>query len=168
MKKDKHTENEINDISPFLNEHLKKSKGGFKMPEGYLDALTDRVMENVKESDAKVLGLDSQTTIPSVNKRNPRRWLAVAASVMLLVVAGFWLLNFNSASESLAEAERLSGFSEQEVLSYLDQMEDIELSDLVESGIINELDVDFNDVSQLTDEDEDLYINTILEDDLNG
>ena len=166
MKKDKHIEDELREQSPFLNEKFKENKGGFKMPAGYFETLSDRILDEVEgEQEAKIIDIGSLSSDSSVQlkKNHPYRMLAVAASVMLLVVAGFWMMNTTETTSQYAALEQLS---EEGVLAYLDKnMDEFDFKALVESGVVLGDEIDYKNISELSDEETDTYIDVILEED---
>jgi len=101
-----------------------------------------------------------------VKRLSPRRTLTVAASVLLLLVAGWWMLDMSGTNSDsyAAELDNIKGFSEQEVLDYMDnELDDLAFEDLVQSGILSDSEIDFSDAASLTDEDIDMYIDVFLE-----
>jgi hypothetical protein len=166
MKKDKHIEDELREQSPFLSEKFKENKGGFKIPEGYFETLPDKILDKVEEESAtKVVHIDSLSSGSSakVKKIRPYRLIATAASVMLLIVAGLWVMN---PSETTSQYTALEQLNEEGVLQYLDEnMDEFDFSSLVESGIVMDNEIDFKDISELSDEETDIYIDAILEGD---
>ena len=164
MEKDKHIKDELREQSPFLSEKFKGNKGGFKMPEGYFETLSDKILEKVEEeSGAKIAHIDSLSSASpaKVKKIRPYRMVAAAASVMLLIVAGLWFMNPSKTTSQYAELEQLN---EEDVLQYLDEnIDEFDFDALVESGIVLDNSIDFKNVSELSDEETDIYIDAILE-----
>lgn len=164
MEKDKHIKDELREQSPFLSKKLKENRGGFKMPEGYFDTLSDRIMDRVEEEkEAKVAYMDSSVseTPAKVRKLRPYKMIAAAATVMLLVVAGLWLMNPSETTSRYAELEQLD---EKGVLEYLDKhMDEFDFNSLVESGVVLDNAVDFKNATELSEEETDNYIDAILE-----
>lgn len=164
MEKDKHIKDELREQSPFLSEKFKENKGGFKMPEGYFESLSDRILEQVEEApETKMAHMDSLSSASpaKVKKIRPYRMIAAAASVMLLIVAGLWFMNPSETTSQYAELEKLN---EEGVLKYLDEnMDEFDFDALVESGVVLDNSIDFKNVSELSDEETDIYIDAILE-----
>ncbi len=163
---DDNVKDEFEKISPFLSDKLKDRKGGFKTPEGYFDKLTDDILSNIQEEKdgkrATVRGIASQPVGKS-RSSSPFRWMAVAASLLLLVTAGFWFMNnSHTTADPLAEMERLN---EEEVLQLLDEnIDELQLEDLFETGIISSSDIDYQDARNLSEEEADKHLEYILAD----
>lgn len=164
MDKKINIKDELKEQAPFLSQKLKETQGGFKVPDGYFESFSDRILQSVKEdgmNGGTVVQLPSSTAfIESKKKKSPFRMIAVAASILLLVVAGLWFVPQNTSTDNqLAELEN---YSETEVLQYLDEnMDDFGFEHLVESGIVSEADVDYHDISQFSDEETDFYLESL-------
>ena len=166
MDKKTNIKDELKEQAPFLSQKLRETEGGFKVPDGYFESLSDKILQQVKEEAnvATVVQLPSSTaSVIPVKKKSPFRMVAVAASILLMIVASLWFIPQSSGSNNpLAELEN---YSEAEVLQYLDDnMDDFGFEHLVESGILSETDVDFNDISNFSDEETDFYLESLLDD----
>lgn len=164
MKKNTDIQNELKEQSPFLSKKLKEAEGGFKVPSGYFDSLSDKILQEVKAEDATVVQIPNSTTdVISIKKKQPFRMIAAAASIALIVVAGLWLMPQSTVTHN-PHAE-LEAYSEAEVLQYLDEnMDDFGFEHLVESGIVSDTDIDFQDISNFSDEETDFYLESLLDD----
>jgi len=104
----------------------KKPHFSTAIPSGYFDSLSDRVLEQVeKEKKPKVIPIYR------------RSWLAIAACMITLLVAGFLIQNQSNADEIKTEEFALE-FEVEEALDYLAENEKLYLSDLAVLKALNE------------------------------
>ena len=82
-------DDELKSISPWLRD-MKRPDDGFQVPEGYFDALEDRVMARIEAEGLRQM--------PAMQVRRGGRWwqqprvLMAAAAVLCGVLAAVWLL----------------------------------------------------------------------------
>lgn len=121
---------------------LRGNGDGFRMPDGYLNSLTDAVLEKAKRP---------------ARRRSLRVWyVAASAAAVLLLLIGFW------RAENALEGDRMvisaeafvAELSEEEVLAYVDaNIETFELELLLEAGEAdNSLPVDSIPGAEILDE----------------
>ncbi|MEM6770835.1 MAG: hypothetical protein AAF597_09650 [Bacteroidota bacterium] len=90
---------------------LKRKGDGFSSPDAaYFEAMADRAIQEAQK--------------PAVRRALSRNWLAVAASVLVLVFAGWWLLNAG-AEEGVVVAKAETRPSSDELLAEI-SIEDID------------------------------------------
>ena len=87
-------------------------------PEGYFDSLSDKVLDKIQ--------LEEKTKIIPLYKR---RWLSIAASVVILLGAGY-LLNTQSGL-STENSEFVLDIEPEDALEYLIENDNLYLSDLM-------------------------------------
>ena len=116
-------------------ESLDKSQLNYEVPEGYFDALTDKVLSSpeVKRTGRSV---------------SIRQWLSIAASLVILVSA-FFFMKGNPGTEQLLE-----GADDQELLEYVLTDMDLQESDIYDLTLSE----DINQFDNINTEDIDLYI----------
>ena len=118
------------DKKPVLNESA---------PSGYFDNLSDRVLERIQtEEKPKVIPL----------YRN--KWLAIAASFIVLIAAGF-LINGQLGQSNSGEEFALD-YEPEEALEYLIENENLYLSDLISIDLYE--DEEFAEESTFTEFDD--------------
>ncbi len=149
---------ELQEISPLLSKKLKEREGGFEVPDGFFDSFADTILDQVKEAS-------NEAIVTPINKatssNSPFKWVSLAASILLLVVAGFWMMNQNTSTSSWAKLEQMNA---KEVLQYLDEnMDDLELDDLMDSGIVSADEFGIEDHSNLSEEEKDIYLDVLLD-----
>lgn len=161
--KNKKIEEELKDISPFLSDFLSKKTAEKAIPDGYFEALPLRLRlakEKRNKSPRRILFFFSENGGGTKFKR-----LAAAACLGLLLAWALWLFippkNAETNTESVAPAQ----FSSVDVLRYLDNnIGDFQLEDLVNSGIITLEEIDYKVVSELSEEEQDMFINLTIND----
>ena len=116
------------------------------MPSGYFDNLSDRVLEKI-QTEEKVI------VVPLYRNR----WLAIAASFIVLMAAGF-LINGQLGKTSSGE-EFVSDYEPEEALEYLMETENLYLSDLISIDLYE--DEELANESTFTEFD-DLELNEFL------
>lgn len=76
----------------------------FKVPEGYFDHLTERIMENLPEQEVRVIDIRSRQTLW---QKLPLRKIAAAVAVVALLGGGsFWALQHEGNSKMVAHAKQ--------------------------------------------------------------
>lgn len=123
-------------------------------PEGYFDTLSDKVMEKIQEEKAtKVVPLFRM------------KWVAVAASFLVLLCAGY-LMNTNSGIQS-DDAGFAMEIEPEEALDYLIENENLYLSDLISLELYaDDLEEDEANFMEFDDADIDELLNELDQEDL--
>lgn len=76
----------------------------FKVPDGYFDHLTERIMENLPEQEVRVIDIRSRQTLW---QKLPLRKIAAAVAVVALLGGGsFWALQHEGDSRMVAHAKQ--------------------------------------------------------------
>ena len=76
----------------------------FKVPDGYFDHLTERIMENLPEQEVRVIDIRSRQTLW---QKLPLRKIAAAVAVVALLGGGsFWALQHEGDSKVVAHAKQ--------------------------------------------------------------
>lgn len=76
----------------------------FKVPDGYFEHLTERIMENLPEQEVPVIDIRSRQTLW---QKMPLRKIAAAIAVAALLGGGtFWALQHEGDSKMLAHAKK--------------------------------------------------------------
>ena len=76
----------------------------FKVPDGYFDHLTERIMENLPEQEVRVIDIRSRQTLW---QKLPLRKIAAAVAVVALLGGGsFWALQHEGNSKMVAHAKQ--------------------------------------------------------------
>ena len=76
----------------------------FKVPDGYFEHLTERIMENLPEQEVPVIDIRSRQTLW---QKMPLRKIAAAIAVAALLGGGtFWTLRHEGDSKMLAHAKK--------------------------------------------------------------
>lgn len=76
----------------------------FKVPDGYFDHLTERIMENLPEQEIRVIDIRSRQTLW---QKLPLRKLAAAVAVVALLGGGsFWAWQYEGNSKVVAHVKQ--------------------------------------------------------------
>ena len=76
----------------------------FKVPDGYFDHLTERIMENLPEQEVRVIDIRSRQTLW---QKLPLRKIAAAVAVVALLGGGsFWALQHEGDNRMVAHAKQ--------------------------------------------------------------
>lgn len=106
-----------------LDQHTKTT--GFKVPENYFEALTDKVMSQLPERGIKVIPL----------YKRKRTWLYAAAAVLVLALMVPLANRFRTVAP---DTETLENY-----LAYHTDIPDEQLVDLLESEDIEKIEIDY-------------------------
>jgi hypothetical protein len=111
------SENELNDLSPFLAD-LKKRQGGdpFKTPKFYFDNLTDKVLLEAKSANKMTVGTEKGTPqykplferLKSLFAPNLQPKLAMAFASIALVIAGSWYAMTRKTEEIVTNSPQIA------------------------------------------------------------
>ena len=76
----------------------------FKVPDGYFDHLTERIMENLPEQEIRVIDIRSRQTLW---QKLPLRKIAAAVAITALLGGGtFWALQHEGDSKMVAHVKK--------------------------------------------------------------
>ena len=76
----------------------------FKVPDGYFDHLTEKIMENLPEQEVRVIDIRSRQTLW---QKLPLRKIAAAVAVAALLGGGtFWAWQHEGDSKMVAHAKK--------------------------------------------------------------
>ena len=160
MKKEQYIKNELEDLSPLVSKKMEERKGGLQVPSGFFDTFGDNLIAQIKKEDSTSIVRPITSSEPI--KKSSFKWMSIAASILLFLVAGFWMMNQNTSPDSNWAA--LENMNAKEVLQYLDEnMEEIELEDLMDSNIISSAEIGLDEHASLSEADKDLYLDLLLE-----
>ncbi len=155
VNKEMSVDEELETLSPLVSDLLQKAEGGFRKPNLDMEQLLAKAQE----------GNDSPPQA-KVRKLGFSRIMTVAASIMLFVVAGFWMMNHDAEVVENNPMARFASFEEEDVLKYLDEnIDEFALDDLYESGLVAEADLGYAAWDDLTEDEAYSVLEMSLEDD---
>lgn len=123
----------LNDMERFKLDENKKIKTGFTTPEDYFDSLTERLMLQLPEKEAKVIPLYRKATV----------WISTAAAVLVLALG--LMMYFKSGVQAVqpdnASIENYlayqSNISSYDIIQQLDQQDIDELESALSINEVN-------------------------------
>ncbi len=132
----------------------KKPKLEQSVPEGYFDNLSDMVMDRIREEEkTKVIPLYR------------RKWLSIAASLLILCGAGYLITNQSNTPTS--NPEFALEIDPAEALEYLEENDNLYLSDLISLDFdVDDLSVEVSELSEFEDEDFEDFLEELDPEDL--
>ncbi|MEM9544770.1 MAG: hypothetical protein AAGA77_02290 [Bacteroidota bacterium] len=170
--------NEIADIAPTLASLEKKNP--FRVPEGYFDALEHKILDAldkkpVLEKTIPEGYFDNLTDIvldrikeeekPKVMPLYQRKWLSIAASLLIILGAGY-LITIQSGTAT-SGAEFALEIDLEEALDYLEENDNLYLSDLIGLDLDEEdFSIGDSELSEFEDEEFEDFLEELDPEDL--
>lgn len=118
-------------MKDFNLEKKKQIESGFKVPDGYFDSFSEKVMTQISSESLK-----EDTKVVSLFDRNKKWILSIAATFVVMFSAGYYFYNENKIETETTEIENFivdqSGITDEEIVMLLDQND------------INKITVDYN------------------------
>ena len=110
---------ELDGLSPLLGQ-LKQSPDGMKIPEGYFDTLEDKVFAQLDATGERIIERPANSNRLRVSFMQPRVLLA-AASFLVLLVAGWWILRPEPVEDKALQAAVNTELTPEQAHAYIQE-----------------------------------------------